>query len=143
MADQAYVEHLIKRRAACTYVLAFMLVWTGRADMSKYTHVGDIGIPDVAIMAVIDAVLALFAVGGGLRKPQTRAALYDETTIQHGRRAFAFGFCVALLMCGGYWIASVCTPIDGEEVARAAIVWSISAALARFASLELRALRDE
>jgi hypothetical protein len=92
---------------------------------------------------VMIVIFVLFAGGGLARTPAMRAAVYDESTIEHGRRAFALGFWTALAVCGGYWIASLYAAIGGPEVARAVITLSVSIALIRFAMLEMRALRDE
>ncbi len=56
---------------------------------------------------------------------------------------FSLGFWIALAVCGGYWFASLYTPVGGPEVVRAVTTLSISIALLRFATLEMRALKDE
>ena len=84
----------------------------------------------------------LFAGGVFVRTPATRAAVYDESTIRHGLFALSLGFWTALVTCGVYWTVSLHHAIGGAEVARAVVTTSVAISLLRFATLEMRALKD-
>jgi len=146
MVDQAYVERIAKRRAVCARLMALLLLLSGINQIGRlhgYTSLRLVDFTAGSVWMVMILIFVLFAGGGLTRTPQMRAAIYDESTIAHGRRAFALGFWIALAVCGGYWIASLYMPIGGPEVVRAVTTLSISIALLRFATLEMRALKDE
>lgn len=146
MVDQVYVERIAKRRAICARLMALLLLMSGTSQIGRLhglTALRPVDFVAGSVWMVIIIMFVLFAGGGLTRTPQMRAAIYDESTIEHGRRAFSLGFWIALAVCGGYWIASLTMPIGGPEVVRAVTTLSISIALLRFATLEMRALKDE
>ena len=144
--DQAQVERVAKRRAVGARLMALVLLLTGFHDIASrhgFAQIGDFGRTTGAVWMVIIVLFVLFAGGGITRTPAMRAAVYDESTIEHGRRAFALGFWVALAACGASWLASFHTLVTGPEVAHAVITTSVAIALLRFATLEMRAMKDE
>ena len=146
MVDQVYVDRVAKRRAVCARLMGLLLLLSGMSQIGRLhglTALRPVEFTAGSVWMVMIVMFALFAGGGLVRNPQLRAAIYDESTIAHGRRAFALGFWIALAVCGGYWVASLYMPIGGPEVARAVTTLSISIALLRFATLEMRALKDE
>jgi hypothetical protein len=146
MVDQAYVERIAKRRAICARLMALVLLLTGLHDIAArhdFAQIGEMGRTTGAVWMVMIVLFVLFAGGGITRTHAMRAAVYDESTIEHGRRAFALGFWIALVVCGAAWIASLHTMIAGAEVAHAVVTMSVAIALLRFATLEMRALKDE
>jgi hypothetical protein len=146
MVDQVYVERIAKRRAICARLMALLLLLSGISQIGRlhgYTSLRWVDFTAGSVWMVMIVMFVLVAGGGIARSPQMRAAIYDESTIEHGRRAFALGFWVTLAVCAAYWIASVYVPIGGPEVVRAITTLSISIALLRFATLEMRAMKDE
>lgn len=146
MVDQIYVERVAKRRAICARLMALLLLTSGMSQIGRLHGVTALRSVDFAagsVWMVMIVIFVLFAGGGLTRTPQMRAAIYDESTIEHARRAFSLGFWIALAVCGGYWIASLYAPIGGPEVVRAVTTLSIAIALLRFATLEMKAMKDE
>lgn len=144
MIDQVQVERVARRRAWGARLMAGALLTTAMHDIGAihgYTNGGFSFASEVLWMMVI-LLFLLFAGGGLVRTTAMRAALYDESTIQHGRSALEFGFWGALLACGVTWIASRELPIGGPEVARAVVTYSVAMALVRFATLEMKALKE-
>ena len=89
------------------------------------------------------ALLVFLTVGGGLwRGPRIRALLNDETTIDHRRRAMAFGFWGAIGTSALVYALSFYEPMSAQEGARLIITIAIAVALLRFGTLERRALKD-
>ena len=91
---------------------------------------------------IVMLLFLLFAGGLLVRKATMRAALYDESTIEHGRRSLAMGFWGALLASAVCWVLSHETPVDGPQVARAVITFSVAIVLMTFATLEMKALKE-
>jgi hypothetical protein len=146
MVDQTYVDRIAKRRAVCARLMGLLLLLSGMSQIGKLHGITALRVVDFtagSVWIVMIVIFVLFAGGGLNRTPQMRAAIYDESTIEHGRRAFALGFWIALAVCAGYWIASLYGPIGGPEVVRGVTTLSISIALFRFATLEMRAMKDE
>jgi len=146
MVDQAYVERVAKRRATCARLMALLLLASGMSQIGRLHGITALRTVDFvagSVWMVIIVIFVLFAGGGLTRTPQMRAAIYDESTIEHGRRAFSLGFWTALAVCAVYWIAGLYMPIGGPEVVRAVTTLSISIALFRFATLEMKAMKDE
>lgn len=146
MVDQVYVDRVAKRRAVAARLMGLLLLLSGMSQIGKLhglTALRAVDFTAGSVWMVMIVIFVLFAGGGMARNPQLRAAIYDESTIEHGRSAFALGFWIALVVCGGYWIASLYGPIGGPEVIRAVTTLSISIALFRFAMLEMRAMKDE
>jgi len=144
MVDQVQVERIAKRRAVCARLMAVVLLLTGVHDLGALHGWGNLGVNSAmgTIWIVMILGFVLFAGGGLTPNPATRNAIYDESTIEHGRRGFALGFWTTLVVCGGYWIAALGTSIGGVEVARAVVTFSVAAALLRFATLEAKALKE-
>jgi hypothetical protein len=146
MVDQVYIERIAKRRAICARLMALLLLMSGISQIGRLhgiTALRSVEFVAGSVWMVMIVMFVLVAGGGITRTPQMRAAIYDESTIEHGRRAFSLGFWVTLAVCAGYWIASLYMPIGGPEVVRAVTTLSISIALFRFATLEMKALKDE
>ena len=144
MIDQVQVERVARRRAWGARLMAGVLLTTAMHDIGAihgYANGGFTFASEVMWIAMILAFL-LFAGGGLVRASAMRAALYDESTIEHGRRSLAFGFWGALLACGVTWVLSYKLSIGGPEVARAVITYSVAMALVQFATLEAKALKE-
>lgn len=124
--------------------MAVVLLLTGIHDLGATHGWGHLGINPAMgmVWTAMIAAFALFAGGGLTPSPAAHRAIYDESTIEHGRRAFAVGFWGALVTCAGYWIAALRAPVSGAEVARAVVTFSIAAVLLRFATLEMKALKE-
>jgi hypothetical protein len=146
MVDQAYVERVTKRRAICARLMALLLLTSGISQIGRLHGITGLRPVDFVAGSVWMVMIIMFVLvaGGGITLgPQMRAAIYDESTIAHARRAFSLGFWIALAVCGGYWIASLYIPVGGPEVVRAVTTLSISIALLRFATLEMKAMKGE
>lgn len=145
MVDQVYVDRVAKRRAICARMMGLLLLLSGMSQIGRLHGITALRTVDFtagSVWMVMIVMFVLVAGGGMVRSPQIRAAVYDESTIEHGHQAFAIGFWIALIVCGGYWIASLYTAIGGPEVVRGVTTLSISIALFRFATLEMRAMKD-
>ena len=146
MVDQVYVDRVAKRRAVAARLMGLLLLLSGMSQIGRLhglTALRPVEFTAGSVWMVMIVMFVLVAGGGLVRNRQLRAAIYDESTIEHGRRAFALGFWVALAVCAAYQIASLFDPIGGPEVIRAVTTLSISIALLRFATLEMRAMKDE
>ena len=146
MVDQVYVDRVAKRRAICARLMGLLLLLSGMSQIGRLhglTALRPVEFTAGSVWMVMIVMFALFAGGGLVRNRQLRAAIYDESTIEHGRRAFALGFWIVLAVCAAYQITSLFDPIGGPEVIRAVTTLSISVALFRFATLEMRAMKDE
>lgn len=144
MIDQVQVERVAKRRAWGARLMAGALLTTAMHDIGAihgYAN-GDFSVASQALWIVVILLFLLFAGGGLVRTTAMRSALYDESTIEHGRRALEFGFWGALLACGVTWVVSRKLSIGGPEVARAVVTYSVAMALVRFATLEMKALEE-
>ena len=146
MVDQVYVDRVAKRRAICARLMGLLLLLSGMSQIGRLhglTALRPVEFTAGSVWMVMIVMFVLVAGGGLVRNRQLRAAIYDESTIEHARRAFALGFWIALAICAAYQIASLFDPIGGPEVIRAVTTLSISIALFRFATLEMRAMKDE
>ena len=146
MVDQVYVDRVAKRRAICARLMGLLLLLSGMSQIGRLhglTALRPVEFTAGSVWMVMIVMFVLVAGGGLVRNRQLRAAIYDESTIEHGRRAFALGFWIALAVCAAYWIASLYTGIGGPEVVRGVTPLSIAVALLRFATLEMRAMKDE
>jgi len=144
MMDQVQVERIARRRAWGARLMAGALLTTAMHDIGAiggYTN-GGFSFAFEAVWMIVILLFLLFAGGGLVRTAATRAALYDESTIEHGRRALAFGFWGALLACGVSWVLSRKVAIGGPEVARAVVTYAVAMALLYFANLEMKALKE-
>ena len=144
MIDQVQVERVARRRAWGARFMAGVLLTTAMHDIGAiygYAN-GGFSIASQALWVIVILLFLLFAGGGLVRTSAMRAALYDESTIEHGRRALEFGFWGALLACGVTWAVSSKVPIGGPDVARAVVTYSVAMALVRFATLEMKALEE-
>ena len=144
MIDQVQVERVARRRAWGARLMAGALLTTAMHDIGAIRdHAnGGFSLAFEAMWMIVILLFLLFAGGGLVRTKKMRAALYDESTIEHGRDALAFGFWGALLACGITWAVSSRLPIGGPEVARAVVTYSVAMVLVRFASLEMKALQE-
>jgi len=144
MVDQVKVERVARRRALGARLMAGVLLTTAMHDIGAiYGYANSAFSFAFEVMWLVVILLFLLFAGGGLvRTAAMRAALYDESTIEHGRRALAFGFWGALLACGVTWVLSRALSINGPEVARAVVTYSVAMALVRFAALEMKALEE-
>jgi hypothetical protein len=144
MINQVQIDRIARRRAWGARLMAGALLTTAVHDigaMRGYANGGFSFASEVVWMTVI-LLFLLFAGGGLVRTAAMRAALYDESTIEHGRRSLAFGFWGALLACGVSWVLSREIPISGPEVARVVVTYSIAMVLLYFANLEMKALKE-
>lgn len=88
------------------------------------------------------ALLMFLAVGGGLfRGARIRALLNDETTLDHRRRALAFGFWGAMGTAALVYVLSFYEPLSAREAVRLVVTYGIALALLRFGTLERKALK--
>jgi len=144
MIDQVKIERVAKRRVWGARWMAGLLLTTAMHDIGVihgYAN-GNFSFVSEIIWISVTLLFLLLAGGGFVRTAAMRAALYDESTIEHGRSALAFGFWGALLACGVCWAVSRYMPIGGAEVARAVITYSVAMALIHFATLEAKALKE-
>jgi len=144
MIDQAKLEHVTKRRIWGARWMAGLLLTTALHDIGVLRGYGNdaFNFASEAVWIIVMSLFILFAGGGLVRTAAMRAALYDESTIEHARRSLAFGFWAALLACGVSWALSSYVPIGGPVVARAVMTYSVAMALAHFATLEAKALKE-
>ena len=88
------------------------------------------------------ALLMFLAVGGGLfRGARIRALLNDETTLDHRRRALAFGFWGAMGTAALIYVLTFFEPLSAREAVRLVVTYGVALALLRFGTLERRALK--
>lgn len=125
-------------------LMGAVLVATALNDIGALRGPADTGLNTAmdALWLIVILLFLLFAGGGLVRKAAMRAALYDESTIEHGRRSLAVGFWGALLASAVCWVLSRETPVDGPQVARAVITFSVAIVLMTFATLEMKALKE-
>jgi len=144
MIDQAKIERVAKRRVWGARWMAGLLLTTAMHDIGAIHGYANGSLSFVSEMIWISMTLLFVLLAGGafVRTAAMRAALYDESTIEHGRRALAFGFWGALVACGVCWGLNRYVPIGGPEVARAVITYSVAMALVQFATLEAKALKE-
>ena len=144
MVDQVKVERFAKRRVLGARLGAGLLLTTAMQEIGAiHAHAnGDFIFASQVIWMAVISLFLLFAGGGFVRASAMRAALYDESTIEHVRCSLAMGFWGALLACGVTWILSRNMQLGGPEVARAVITYSVAMALMHFSNLEARALKE-
>ena len=144
MVDQVKIERFAKRRILGARLGAGVLLTIAMQEIGAIrAHVnGDFLVVSQLIWVTVIFLFLLFAGGGLVRTAAMRAALYDDSTIEHVRSALSMGFWGALLACGACWILSSITQLDGPEVARAVITYSVAMALMHFSNLEAKALRE-
>ena len=88
------------------------------------------------------ALLMFLAVGGGLfRGARIRALLNDETTLDHRRRALAFGFWGAMGTAALIYVLTFFEPLSAREAVRLVVTDGVALALLRFGTLERKALK--
>ena len=86
-------------------------------------------------------ILANLATGGGLRLGRSvRPLLNDEMAQSHRRTALAVGFWAAIAAALGLYVFGA--GMRMQAALYLVVTWSLSASLAAFAYLELRAHRD-
>jgi hypothetical protein len=143
--DEDKAEQLARRRALYARLLALLLLLTAGNQIMLDHGIEALwpnGSPFGFACVLLIALFVLASNGGLNGGTIMRARLNDESTIEHSRRAYALGFWVALVTAGAFWVAALRMPIGAAETAQGVVSLSIAVALLRFATLEMRAMKE-
>jgi cation transport ATPase len=138
-------ERLVRRRARLIPVfLILFLGWQANYALLPNHSARPVDQVKIAAWLVWALVLLLvFATGGGFfRGKAVRALLNDETTREHRRTAYVFGFWAAIACSVLLYAAQIFEPVPGREAVHLIITASVAATLLAFGVLERRSLRD-
>jgi cation transport ATPase len=138
-------DKLVRRRARLIPVfLVLFLGWQGNYALLP-AH-PDRPVDQLKIAAWLVWALALllvFATGGGFfRGKAVRALINDETTREHRRTAYVFGFWAAIACSVLLYAVEMFEPVSGRDAVHLIITAAVSASLLVFGVLERRSLRD-
>lgn len=136
---------LSRKRARILFVLGIVFIaqqatyFSDVHDLSR--TVDHVKIAAWLVLSIV--LLVLLATGGAwFRSPEVRALLNDETTQEHRRRAYMYGFWAAMGTTIGLYAVDMFEPVSGREAVHIIMTVAIATALLNFAALERRALRE-
>lgn len=144
ISDIEEADRLARRRARLMVMLVVLfLSWQadyflGYGNLSR--TVDHVRLSAWLVWAL--ALLLILATGGGFfRRPEVRALMDDETTRDHRRTAFSFGFWASVSAAVLVYILSMIETVSGREASHIIISAAVGASLLAFAWLERRALK--
>lgn len=138
-------ERLGRRRARLVPLFAILfLFWQSNYALTPEHAARTVDHVKIAAWLVWSlALLFLLATGGGLlRGREVRALLNDETTREHRRTAYMFGFWAAITCAILLYVVQMFEPVSGRETVHIIVTGAVAAALLRFGILESRSMRD-
>jgi hypothetical protein len=144
-SNSEIAEKLSSKRARILLVLGIIFLAQQAAyfsDVSDLSRTVD-HVKIAAWLVLSIALLALLATGGGwFRSPEVRALLNDESTREHRRRAYVYGFWAAMGTAIGLYAIDMFQPVSGHQAVHIIMTIAIGTALLNFAFLERRAHRN-
>jgi hypothetical protein len=138
-------DRLARRRARLLPMFAILfLAW--QANYALMPDQAARPVDHVKIAAWLVWALALLLVlvtGGGLfRSKAVRALLNDESTREHRRTAYAYGFWAAVGCAVGLYAVQMFEPVSGRVAVHLIVTAAVAAALLAFGILERRSFAD-
>lgn len=149
LTDAEKAERLSRQRAMLLSVLGILFVsqqalYFGKA--AKFESFADARTVDLVhvgswlLWAVM--LLMVLATGGIGGSAAVRKLLDDESTREHRARALAIGFWSMTVAAIALYLLTLVEPVGGRLALHIVLTAGVGAALLRFGSLELRALKN-